>query len=108
MNFLSNSLCEPDRGGIPNPQVPRSPHLSSRVVGDTSDPLVLLGLRHLLAVVGTDDRGLETYLVLLRELFFRLVLALSLYFRRGQQALAGRLFLTQSVVKWHRVRCLQH
>src|SRR5512139_3098883 len=98
VNFLSYPLREPDRGGIPNPQVPCGPHRSRSIVGDTRDALVLLGLRHLLAVVGTDNGGLEGNLVLLRELFFRLVLALSLYFRRGLYPFSGGFFLLHSFV----------
>src|SRR6185503_2941700 len=51
-NFAPNDLGEPDSGRVTDAQIPASPDLSRRIIGDTCNALGCIS--HQLAVVGTD------------------------------------------------------
>src|SRR5215831_2842987 len=69
-NFLANHLSEPNRCRVSNTQIPRRVYLRCRLVRDAGNSTIGLRLSHELAVVGTDDRGVEAALKFLGVLFF--------------------------------------
>src|SRR5215831_4600129 len=69
-NFLTNHLSEPNRCRVSNAQIPGRVYLRCRLVGDAGNASVTIRGRHELAVVGTNDCGLEGTLELLGVLFF--------------------------------------
>src|SRR5262249_36641247 len=89
--FTTDDLCKPDCGGVTDTEIPCSIDSTCWFIRHPRYPLVGLRRSHQLAVVRTDDRGIERAFELLGVFFFALFRPLLGEFFRRQQASIARL-----------------